>query len=77
MTGGDRPERIEVLVTSTNYFGMLGAHPQIGRLYNQNDERPGFIHGAVLSDGFWRRAFGGHCPIPKRAVPAMDITTCA
>jgi hypothetical protein len=28
-------------------------------LYNQNDERPGFIDSAVLSDGFWRRAFGG------------------
>jgi predicted permease len=59
LTGSEKPARIELLATSTNYFGMLGAHPQIGRLYNQNDERPGFIDGAVLSDGFWRRAFGG------------------
>lgn len=60
LTGGEKPERIELLATSTNYFGMLGAHPQIGRLYNQNDERPGFIDGVVLSDGYWRRAFGGN-----------------
>jgi hypothetical protein len=59
MTGAEKPERVELLGTSTNYFGMSGAHPQIGRLYNQNDERPGFIDSAVLSDGFWRRAFGG------------------
>jgi hypothetical protein len=52
MTGAEKPERVELLGTSTNYFGMLGAHPQIGLLYNQNDERPGFIDGAVLSDGF-------------------------
>jgi hypothetical protein len=74
---GNRMRRGGHIVESGIDFGMLGAQPQIGRLYNQNDERPGFIDGAVLSDGFWRRAFGGHCPIPKHAVPAMDIATCA
>jgi hypothetical protein len=51
VTGGDRPERIELLATTTNYFRMLAARPQLGRLYTQNDERPGFIDGVVLSDG--------------------------
>ena len=59
LTGGDHPERIELLATGTNYFRMLAARPQLGRLYTQNDERPGFIDGVVLSDGFWRRTFGG------------------
>ena len=59
LTGGEKPERIEVLVTSTNYFTMLAARPQVGRVYTAHDERPGFIEGAVLSDGYWRRAFGG------------------
>src|SRR5580692_7783369 len=59
LTGGEKPERIEVLVTSTNYFTMLAARPQVGRVYTANDERPGFIEGAVLSDGYWRRTFGG------------------
>ncbi len=59
LTGGDHPERIELLATSTNYFRMLAARPQLGRLYTQNDERQGFIDGVVLSDGFWRRTFGG------------------
>lgn len=60
VTGAEKPERIELLATNTSYFEMLGAHPQIGRLYNQNDERPGFVEGVVLSDGYWRRAFGGN-----------------
>jgi predicted permease len=59
LTGADQPERIELLGTSTDYFRMLAARPQLGRLYNENDERPGFIDGVVLSDGFWRRTFGG------------------
>lgn len=59
LTGADKPERIEGLATSTNYFGMLAARPQLGRLYTENDERPGFVDGVVLSDGFWRRTFGG------------------
>ena len=59
LTGGEKPERIEALGTSTNYFTMLAARPELGRVYTSNDEQPGFIEGAVLSDGFWRREFGG------------------
>jgi predicted permease len=59
LTGGDRPERIQLLVSSADYFTMLSAQPQVGRVYTQNDEQPGFIDGVVLSDGFWRRTFGG------------------
>jgi predicted permease len=59
LTGGEKPERVEALATSTNYFTMLSARPELGRVYTANDERPGFIEGTVLSDGFWQRTFGG------------------
>jgi predicted permease len=59
LTGGEKPERVELLATSTNYFTMLAARPELGRIYTANDERPGFVEGVVLSDGFWRRTFGG------------------
>jgi len=59
LTGGEKPQRIELLATSTNYFTMLGAWPELGRIYTANDEQPGFVEGVVLSDGFWRRTFGG------------------
>ena len=54
LTGGEKPQRIELLATSTNYFTMLAARPELGRVYNVNDEQPGFAEGVVLSDGFWR-----------------------
>jgi putative ABC transport system permease protein len=58
LSGGNRPERIEALATSPNYFTLLGAQPQIGHLYTQADIVPGFLNAVVLSDGFWRRQFG-------------------
>jgi predicted permease len=59
LTGGEKPQRIELLATSTNYFTMLAARPELGRIYTANDEQPGFVEGVVLSDSFWRRTFGG------------------
>jgi len=59
ITGGDRPERVEVLLASANYFDLLGIPPALGRTFNARDEVPGIATVAVISDGLWRRAFGG------------------
>ena len=72
--GGDRPERIEVLVTSPNYFQLLGASPQIGRVYGPEDAAPGFSDAVVISDGLWRRAFGAAPDVIGRKV-VMDTDT--
>jgi hypothetical protein len=66
LTGGDRPERVEVVATSTNYFTLLGANAQLGRIYTKQETVPGFIEAAVISDGFWRREFGAD----PHAIPA-------
>src|SRR3954468_23279348 len=66
--GGDRPERIEVMVTSANYFQLLGAAPQLGRVYGPADAVPGFSDPVVISDGLWRRAFGGSREVIGRRV---------
>ena len=72
--GGERPERIEVLVTSANYFQLLGAGPQLGRVYGPADAVPGFSDAVVISDGLWRRAFGGARDVIGRKV-VMDTDT--
>jgi putative ABC transport system permease protein len=59
LTGGDRPERIEVLAVSWNYFHLLGAQARIGRVFDRHEDTAGFAEGAVLSDSCWRRLFGG------------------
>ncbi len=66
MTGGEHPERIEGLAVSTNYFGILGSHPQLGRLFDSRDEANGFAEALVISDGLWHKEFGGDAAVLGR-----------
>jgi predicted permease len=66
VAGGDRPVRAESLITSPDYFQLLGAKPQLGRVYTQQDSVPGFMEPVVISDGFWRRNFGADLNIVGR-----------
>jgi predicted permease len=59
LTGGERPERIDILGVSPNYFDLLGARPQLGRLFDSRDTADGFAEAVVISDGLWHRVFGG------------------
>jgi predicted permease len=58
VTGVKQPERIEFVLIGFDYFSMLGATPQIGRLYGPQDVVPGFSPNVVISDALWRRDFG-------------------
>jgi putative ABC transport system permease protein len=58
--GQQGPSRLVALsMVSGNYFEVLGVQPAIGRLFNPADnEKEGAHPYAVLSQGFWKRAFG-------------------
>jgi predicted permease len=68
LTGGERPERIQIIGVSPNYFDLLGARPQLGRLFDKRDIADGFAEAVVISDGLWRREFGGDTGILGRKV---------
>ncbi len=60
LSGGDRSERIEMLGTGFDYFQILGVNAALGRVYGPQDAvRTGFSEAAVISDGLWKRQFGG------------------
>ena len=52
-------ERLEGLGVSWNYFRMLGVRPALGRDFEANDDHPDRWRVVILSDGLWRRRFGG------------------
>jgi predicted permease len=58
LTEVDEPERVEVLIASPSYFDVLGTRPQLGRLFQREDEGPGITEVVVISDALWRRRFG-------------------
>ncbi len=66
VAGGQRTVRAESLVTSPDYFTLLGAKPQMGRVYTPQDAAPGFVEPVVISDGFWRSNYGADANIIGR-----------
>jgi predicted permease len=68
LTGGKQPERLELLVSNYNYFSLLGATPEKGRLFGPQDFALGFAPVVVISDGLWRRSFGADPDILSRSL---------
>jgi predicted permease len=68
LSGGDHTERIEMLGTSFDYFQILGAQAALGRVYGPRDAAPGFTEAVVISDGLWKRQFGGDPRILGRRI---------
>jgi putative ABC transport system permease protein len=58
MTGVGDPERLRGARVSWNYFKLLGVSMALGRAFAEGDTR-GDGNQVVLSDGLWRRRFGG------------------
>jgi hypothetical protein len=60
LTGGSQAERLEMLCSNPNYFSMLGATPQIGRLFDSQDFTPGYAPSVVISDSLWHSNFAAN-----------------
>jgi predicted permease len=75
MTGIDRPERVEALAVSTNYFQLLGIAPVLGRTFGAEEESvSGWAQGVVLSYRAWQTIFGGDRGVLGRKI-WMDYDT--
>jgi putative ABC transport system permease protein len=59
MVGQGSPERLRGQIVTTGYFPMLGVQAAMGRSFTDADGQPGAARVALLTDGFWRRRFGG------------------
>src|SRR5688572_25244062 len=56
---GDQAERIELAMTSANFFAVFGAEAQRGRLFIPTDEQAGHAPVVVVSHALWQRRFAG------------------
>jgi len=58
LTGSSQPTRARFSAVAPNYFALLGGvQPELGGLFNPEDQTPGFTLEVVISDGLWKRAF--------------------
>jgi putative ABC transport system permease protein len=58
LTGEGEPERIRVLIVSSDFLRTLRVAPATGRDLQPRDEQWGDHRVVLLTDGFWRRRFG-------------------
>lgn len=59
LVGADQPERIEGQQVSAGYFRTLGITPTLGRDFLPDDDVFSGPKVVILSNGLWRRRFGG------------------
>jgi predicted permease len=61
LTGKGKPERVWGMVTSANYFDLLGVRPILGRGFLPEEEtKPGGAPVAVISYRLWQTHFGAN-----------------
>jgi putative ABC transport system permease protein len=72
LTGPSEPERFEGQRVSASFFSVLGVEPVLGRDFQTAEDQ---LHGpdvAIVSDGLWRRRFGGDPAMIGRQVTLDD-----
>jgi len=68
LSGGDRPELVQALKASRNYFRLFGANPILGRTFTAEEDRPGGTHVVLMGYGLWQRRFGGAASILGKTI---------
>ncbi|HXI31916.1 MAG TPA: ABC transporter permease, partial [Vicinamibacterales bacterium] len=56
---GGSAEIVSVYVASGNFYSVLGVQALAGRVLGPDDDRAGAPPVGVISEGFWKRRFGG------------------
>jgi putative ABC transport system permease protein len=66
--GAGEPERVAGNAVSASLFPMLGVRPALGRLFREEEDRPGAPGVVLLSDEIWKRRFHGDRDIVGKTI---------
>ena len=67
ITGTDQPEQVSIQYATPNLFDVLGVKPAFGRNFTNRDGI-GEDRTVILSNGLWRRRFGGDPSISGKEI---------
>jgi putative ABC transport system permease protein len=74
LTGGDgEPERLLGGRMASNVLPVLRVAPALGHNFTAEEDRIGHENVAILSDGLWRRRFGGDPSIVGRTISLSGV----
>lgn len=60
LRAGDRPERLNVLLVTADFFRVIGVGPVMGRPFTAEEDTPGNNTALILSYGTWQNRFGAN-----------------
>jgi putative ABC transport system permease protein len=72
LTGSGEALQVAGSTVTGSLFGTLGVQPALGRLFREDEDQPGTARVVILSDGLWRRRFGGDSNILGKPVSLND-----
>jgi putative ABC transport system permease protein len=72
LTGSGEAERLRTAQMSADLFDALRVKAALGRVYNNDEDKPGANPVAVLSHGLWQRRFGGDPAVIGRTLMLND-----
>ena len=74
LTSDGQAERVSSVEASPVLFQLLGVAPVVGRIFTDEDERPGHERQVLLSYAAWMRRFGGDPAAIGRVLHLDDAT---
>src|SRR5262245_32812585 len=72
LTGSGSPERLRAGRASADLFSALRVRAALGRLFTNEEDKPGAPSVVVLSHGLWQRRFGGDPNILNQSLTLDD-----
>jgi predicted permease len=67
-TDGQQLHFLDGMSVEPGFLAFLGLAPALGRAFNAGDVRERVVHVAMLSDGYWRSAYGARRDIIGRTI---------
>src|SRR5205814_7806512 len=68
LTGAGEPVRLAGALMSADVFAALRTQPEIGRVFREDEDKPGAPPVGVISHALWQNRFGGDAGIVKKTI---------
>ena len=73
LTGEGEPEQFGGGTLTPSLFPLLGIRPVLGRSFADGEDRPGSARVAMISEGLWKRRFGGDPSVVGRSLTLNGV----
>ena len=73
LTGSGDPEQLIGTAISASLLHLLGIQPVLGREFREEEQKPGSVAAAMISEGLWKRRFAGDRSLIGRTIKLNGI----